>query len=75
MQLEDRSKVRHIEFRSCSSKDFKITEYKMWQFRMETFSTFNHAPFFGPVAVNGDFGTGTFGPVVKAARRALCKWR
>jgi hypothetical protein len=37
------------------------------QLRLETFNTFNHAQFFGPAAVNGDFGTGTFGQVVKAA--------
>ena len=35
-------------------------------FRLETFNTFNHAQFFGPAAVNGDFGTGTFGYVVNA---------
>ena len=44
-----------------------MTEGSNFQFRLETFNTFNHTQFFGPAAVNGDFGTGTFGQVVKAA--------
>jgi hypothetical protein len=45
---------------------FAITEKKALQLRFETFNAFNHAQFFGPAAVNGDFGTGTFGQVVQA---------
>jgi hypothetical protein len=48
-------------------RSFALTEKTALQFRLETFNTFNHAQFFGPAAVNGDFGTGTFGYVVKAA--------
>ena len=48
-------------------RSFALTERKALQFRFETFNTFNHAQFFGPAAVNGDFGTGTFGQVVQAA--------
>ncbi|PWT96847.1 MAG: TonB-dependent receptor [Terriglobia bacterium] len=48
-------------------RSFGLGERKALQFRFETFNTFNHAQFFGPAAVNGDFGTGTFGYVVQAA--------
>jgi hypothetical protein len=48
-------------------RSFSINEKTALQFRLETFNTFNHAQFFGPAAVNGDFGTGTFGQVVQAA--------
>jgi hypothetical protein len=46
---------------------FSLGERRALQFRLETFNTFNHAQFFGPAAVNGDFGTATFGQVVQAA--------
>ena len=48
-------------------RSFVLSERKALQFRLETFNTFNHAQFFGPAAVNGDFGTATFGQVVQAA--------
>ena len=48
-------------------RSFALSEGKALQFRFETFNTFNHAQFFGPAAVNGDYGTGTFGHVVQAA--------
>jgi len=48
-------------------KSFKISETKNLQFRWETFNSFNHAQFFGPSSVNGDFDSGLFGQVVKAA--------
>jgi Carboxypeptidase regulatory-like domain len=48
-------------------RNFALSERKALQFRFETFNTFNHAQFFGPAAVNGDFGTATFGQVVQAA--------
>jgi hypothetical protein len=48
-------------------KSFRLTESKALQFRLETFNTFNHAQFFGPAAVNGDFDSSLFGQVVKAA--------
>jgi hypothetical protein len=43
------------------------TETKNLQFRWETFNTFNHAQFFGPSSVAGDFDSNLFGQVVKAA--------
>jgi len=56
-----------INFDMALLRNFTLSESKALQFRLETFNTFNHAQFFGPAAVNGDFGTGTFGYVVKAA--------
>ena len=56
-----------LNFDMALLRSFSLTEKKSLQFRLETFNTFNHAQFFGPAAVNGDFGTGTFGYVVKAA--------
>jgi hypothetical protein len=47
-------------------RTFNLGERKSLLFRLETFNTFNHAQFFGPAAVNGDFGTSTFGYVVNA---------
>ena len=47
-------------------RSFALSEKKALQFRLETFNTFNHSQFFGPAAVNGDFGTATFGQVVQA---------
>jgi hypothetical protein len=48
-------------------RNFKVTESKTFQFRLETFNTFNHTQFFGPAAVQGDFTSPTFGYVINAA--------
>jgi hypothetical protein len=56
-----------LNFDLALLRNIVLTEGKTLQFRLETFNTFNHTQFFGPAAVNGDFGTGTFGQVVKAA--------
>jgi hypothetical protein len=56
-----------LNFDLALLRNFALREAKTLQFRLETFNTFNHTQFFGPAAVNGDFGTGTFGQVVKAA--------
>jgi len=56
-----------LNFDLALLRSFKVMENKALQFRLETFNTFNHAQFFGPAAVNGDFGTDLFGRVVKAA--------
>jgi hypothetical protein len=50
------------------SKTVALAESKSLLFRVETFNTFNHAQFFGPLAVDGnisDLGT-TFGHVVSS---------
>ena len=56
-----------LNFDIALLRTFRITESKALQFRLETFNTFNHAQFFGPVAVDGDFDSNLFGHVVKAA--------
>jgi hypothetical protein len=56
-----------LNFDLALLRSFNVAEKKALQFRLETFNTFNHAQFFGPAAVNGDFGTDLFGKVVKAA--------
>ena len=48
-------------------RNFQIAESKVLQFRLETFNLFNHAQFFGPVAVNGNVDSSLFGQVVNAA--------
>jgi hypothetical protein len=48
-------------------RNFRITETKALQFRLETFNLFNHTQFFGPAAVNGNVDSGLFGQVVNAA--------
>jgi hypothetical protein len=62
-----------LNFDIALLRTFALTETKSLQFRLETFNTFNHAQFFGPAAVNGDFGTGTFGYVVNAAPPRLAQ--
>ena len=56
-----------INFDLALLRNFRLTEAKALQFRLETFNTFNHAQFFSPVAVNGDIDNNLFGQVVKAA--------
>ena len=48
-------------------RNFRISESKALQFRLETFNTFNHTQFFGPAAVNGNIDSPLFGQVVNAA--------
>jgi len=52
-------------------KNLRLTESKSLQFRLEAFNVFNHAQFFGPQAVDGNIGSGTFGQVVNAAAPRL----
>jgi hypothetical protein len=56
-----------LNFDLALLKNFKISESKAVQFRLETFNTFNHTQFFGPTAVNGDVDSNLFGQVVNAA--------
>ena len=48
-------------------KNVKLNESKSLQFRLEGFNVFNHAQFFGPLAVDGNISDATFGQVVSAA--------
>ena len=56
-----------LNFDLALLKSFRVSESKALQFRMETFNTFNHAQFFGPIAVNGDEDSKLFGQVIHAA--------
>ena len=56
-----------INFDLALHRFFKFTDTRVMEFRLETFNTFNHTQFFGPVAVNGDIDSALFGQVVKAA--------
>jgi len=56
-----------VNFDLALLRSFRLSESKALQFRLETFNTFNHAQFFGPVAVDGDIGSHLFGQVVRAA--------
>jgi hypothetical protein len=53
------------------SKRLNVTESKSFEFRLEAFNAFNHAQFFGPVAVNGEVNDPHFGEVVSAASPRL----
>lgn len=47
--------------------NFKFTESKSLQLRLEAFNTFNHAQFYGPSSVDGNISSPIFGQVVSAA--------
>jgi hypothetical protein len=56
-----------LNFDLALLRNFRFSEAKALQFRLESFNTFNHAQFFGPASVEGDFDSALFGHVVKAA--------
>jgi len=58
-------------FDMALSKTVTLGETASLQFRLETFNTFNHAQFFGPVSVNGEITSPAFGQVVSAAAPRL----
>jgi len=56
-----------INFDLALRRNFRFTDTRQLEFRLETFNTLNHTQFFGPVSVNGDIDSALFGQVVKAA--------
>jgi hypothetical protein len=52
-------------------KSLKLTESKSFELRLDSFNAFNHAQFYGPLAVQGNIGSATFGQVVSAASPRL----
>jgi len=52
-------------------KNMRVTEAKSLQLRLEAFNVFNHAQFFGPQAVDGNIGSGTFGQAIRSAAPRL----
>lgn len=53
------------------TKTTKLTENTSIDIRAEAFNVFNHAQFYGPLAVDGTYGTPNFGDVVSAAQPRL----
>ena len=60
-----------VNFDLALHRSFKFGETRMMEFRLETFNTFNHTQFFGPVAVNGDIDSALFGRAVRTASPRL----
>jgi hypothetical protein len=56
-----------LNFDLALLKNFRLSESKALQFRLESFNTFNHAQFFGAAAVDGGIDDGLFGQVIRAA--------
>jgi len=56
-----------LNFDLALLRNFRFSETRAMQFRLEAFNAFNHAQFFGPATVNGDVSdTALFGHVVSA---------
>ena len=55
-----------INFDLALLRNFKVSERKQLQFRLEAFNAFNHAQFFGPNSVQGEILDSNFGQVIKA---------
>ena len=55
-----------LNFDLALLRNFRFSESKALQFRLESFNTFNHAQFYGPaIRLEGDYGASP-GHVVKA---------
>src|SRR6202046_2772759 len=52
-------------------KNVGLTESKTLQYRAERFNAFNHAQFFGPLTVDGNIDSSTFGNVIGATSPRL----
>jgi hypothetical protein len=52
-------------------RNWKLTESKTLQLRLEGFNAFNHAQFYGPSSVDGNISSATFGDVISAAAPRL----
>ncbi len=55
-----------LNFDVALQKNLRLTESKSFQFRLESFNTFNHAQFFGPASVDGNISDATFGQIVNS---------
>lgn len=54
-------------------KDWKFSESKSLQLRLESFNTFNHAQFYGPATVDGNISSADFGQITGAASPRLAQ--
>jgi Carboxypeptidase regulatory-like domain len=55
-----------LNFDIALLRNFKFSEAKALQFRLETFNTFNHTQFFGPASVEGNADNALFGRAISA---------
>ncbi|HEX4002542.1 MAG TPA: TonB-dependent receptor [Candidatus Acidoferrales bacterium] len=53
------------------AKTLRVTESKIFEFRLEAFNVFNHAQFYGPASVDGEVNDPHFGEIVSAAAPRL----
>ena len=53
------------------AKDFRITESKSIEFRLEGFNVFNHGQFYGPATVDGEINDSNFGQIIDSAAPRL----
>lgn len=60
-------------FDTAISKTVTIRESRRLEFRLETFNTFNHTPFFGPASVVGEITSDAFAQVVSSAPPRLAQ--
>jgi hypothetical protein len=58
-------------FDAAIHRNLRFSESRTLELRFETFNVFNHAQFFGPVAVNGNITSASFGQIVNAAAPRL----
>ncbi len=58
-------------FDAALHRNFRLSEARSFELRLEAFNVFNHAQFYGPAAVNGNIGSTGFGQVVSAAAPRL----
>jgi hypothetical protein len=58
-------------FDAALHRNFRISESRSAELRLEAFNVFNHAQFYGPASVNGNIGSAGFGQVVSAAAPRL----
>ncbi len=58
-------------FDTALQKNVQLVRGNSLQLRGEVFNTFNHAQFYGPAAVDGNFSDTTFGAIVNAASPRL----
>jgi hypothetical protein len=49
-----------------AEKDVKLGEESFFDIRVDAFNVFNHAQFYGPQSVDGNYSDSTFGQVISA---------
>jgi hypothetical protein len=60
-----------VNFDAALHQSVRLSESRSLEFRVEAFNSFNHAPSFGPAAVNGNISNADFGQIVSSASPRL----